>query len=199
MNDNQVRLSFRDWISLALGTWFGSGLLPKMPGTWGTLAAIPFIAALSILLSPLGYLLGVAATVFISIPIAARAARLYRSHPSLARFNPHAVRIFDNETMQKFIKGPERQKEDPGMIVIDEVAGYAAAMILLPPSITAFALSFVFFRAFDIFKLQPGRLVEKLPHGIGIVLDDVVAGIYACILSHAFLRLAELVNIGWLP
>ena len=85
------------------------------------------------------------------------------------------------------------------MIVIDEVVGYAVAMIAVPPSIAAFAVAFILFRGFDIVKIEPGKMIEKIGGGTGIVLDDVAAGAYACILTHAFLWIWAALNLPVLP
>lgn len=199
MTEIPDRLSITDWLSLIWATWFGSGLLPLMPGTWGTIAAIPLVAILVLLLAPLHYIVAVFALLLISIPPAARTAHLYRTHPAIMKLNPHSKRVFESDALQQYIKDPESQKKDPGMIVIDEVVGYAVAMIALPPTISAFALAFVLFRCFDIVKVEPGKLLERVGGGVGIILDDVAAGAYACLLSHAFLWLWGAVNLPVLP
>ena len=68
---------------------------------------------------------------------------------------------------------------DPAAIIIDEVVGIAVATALLPPRIPERAVAWVLFRLFDITKPFPARHAEQLPGGLGIVGDDVVAGIYA--------------------
>ena len=187
MPDNSNRLSLLDWISLTLATWFSTGLLPVMPGTWGTLFAIPFVLVFVILLEPVYYVAFVIVLVLIGIPVSSRTAQLYREHPRIMKLNPHLKKIFKSEDIQKYIKNPELQKKDPGLIVIDEVIGYAVAMIAVPLSITSVVAVFILFRFFDIVKIQPGKIVERLGGGVGIILDDVVAGIYACILIHVIL------------
>ena len=199
MDSNAKPLSILDWISLAGATWFGSGLLPIMPGTWGTLAAVPLVVLMAYFLTPLYYLIALVVLTVVSIPMAARTAWLYCNHPGIMRLNPHAKRIFDSDTLQQFLKDPEHQKGDPGMIVIDEVVGYAVAMIAVPPSITAFFVAFLLFRAFDIFKIEPGKMLEKIGGGTGIVLDDVAAGAYACILTHAFIWTWGALSLPVLP
>ena len=199
MEENSPRLSLCDRITLAAATWFGSGLLPLMPGTWGTLAAVPLVAAMAFWLDPVFYLGAVLILTLIAIPLAARAASLYRCHARIRLLNPHARRIFDSEALQRWIKDEGRQQEDPGMIVIDEVVGYAVAMIAVRPSLAAFVFAFVFFRLFDIIKIQPVKLVENWEGGIGIVMDDVVAGLYACLLTHASLWALNALHIPELP
>jgi phosphatidylglycerophosphatase A len=81
-------------------------------------------------------------------------------------------------------------ESDPGIIVIDEVCGFLVTMILIPPSIINIALGFLLFRFFDILKPPPIRRSETLPGGLGIVADDVLAGIYANILLQIFARVS---------
>jgi phosphatidylglycerophosphatase A len=81
---------------------------------------------------------------------------------------------------------------DSSRIVIDEYAGFLFSIFLLPRSLYVFAVAFVLFRALDIVKPFPARRAESLPGGTGIVMDDVVAGIYTNIL----LRVMLLVQ-GW--
>jgi phosphatidylglycerophosphatase A len=78
---------------------------------------------------------------------------------------------------------------DPGSIVIDEVCGFLVTMILIPPSFANIVAGFLFFRFFDILKPPPIRRLERLSGGLGIVADDVLAGIYANILLQIVVRL----------
>jgi len=78
------------------------------------------------------------------------------------------------------------QKTDPGQVVADEVSGFLVTMILVPPTISNIFLGFLLFRLFDIAKPYPVRKFEKLPGGWGIVIDDVAAGVYACVTLHIF-------------
>ena len=77
---------------------------------------------------------------------------------------------------------------DPGQIVIDEAAGMAIALVALPKTIEAWAIAFLLFRLFDIIKPFPANRAQRLPRGLGVVADDVVAGIQACLLTHVFVR-----------
>jgi len=77
------------------------------------------------------------------------------------------------------------QLKDPGKVVVDEVAGQMIALLPL----TIFGLgkvwiivSFILFRAFDIFKPYPARRFEALRSGLGIMADDVMAGLYAALI-----------------
>ncbi|MCK5390901.1 MAG: phosphatidylglycerophosphatase A [Deltaproteobacteria bacterium] len=75
-------------------------------------------------------------------------------------------------------------KTDPGQVVADEVCGLLITMILVPVTISNIFLGFLLFRLFDIAKPYPIRKVEKLHGGWGIVLDDVMAGVYSCVTLH---------------
>ena len=71
-------------------------------------------------------------------------------------------------------------KKDPGCIVIDEIAGMAVTLIGLPINLTTGLSGFIIFRILDIIKPFPIRALEKhLPGGLGVVADDVIAGIMA--------------------
>ena len=74
----------------------------------------------------------------------------------------------------------ERQagREDPGHVVVDEVAGQAITLVLLPIGAMGAVAGFILFRFFDIFKPWPVRQFERLPGGWGIMADDVMAGVY---------------------
>ncbi len=86
------------------------------------------------------------------------------------------------------------KQEDPSVVVIDEVAGYLLAVLLLPQSVVSLGLVFIFFRLFDILKPFPIRQIErKVRGGVGIVLDDLIAGILAFLLVKAILVLGQAV------
>jgi phosphatidylglycerophosphatase A len=78
--------------------------------------------------------------------------------------------------------------KDPQFVVIDEVAGQLIALIAAPLSWKTFAAGFILFRIFDILKPPPVRQLEKLPEGVGIVLDDVAAGLYALLVMQLLLH-----------
>lgn len=81
------------------------------------------------------------------------------------------------------------QEKDSGKIVIDEVVGYLVTMTGVPLSWQGVLLGFLLFRFFDIVKIEPARYFDRhLKNGCGVVLDDVAAGVYACLLLHVILR-----------
>ena len=74
---------------------------------------------------------------------------------------------------------------DPGAVVIDEVAGQWLALVLLPADPRAYVLAFVLFRLFDIAKPWPiGWLDRTFEGGLGLMLDDLMAGLYAAVLGY---------------
>lgn len=79
-------------------------------------------------------------------------------------------------------------EEDPSFIVIDEVAGQLLTYLFVPMTILNLVLGFLFFRLFDIWKPFPIRKLEPLPEGVGIMADDLLAGIYGSIVLFAFNR-----------
>ncbi|MFZ2447046.1 MAG: phosphatidylglycerophosphatase A [Syntrophobacteraceae bacterium] len=84
----------------------------------------------------------------------------------------------------------ELEKTDPQQIVIDELCGFLIAMIAHPVTFPSILTGFALFRLFDIWKPWPLRLMqERLNGGLGVMMDDVGAGIYANILGLIILRL----------
>lgn len=142
-----------DWFAVG----FGSGLAPKAPGTFGTLAALPLVFALSfapiwlqITLITIGFIFGV-----------------YCCDRLAEKLGVH----------------------DHSGIVWDEFIGFAIACIAIPQHWFFFLLAFILFRFFDIVKPWPIKLLDsKVDGGFGIMVDDVVAGLFALFLIHiAFL------------
>ncbi len=82
--------------------------------------------------------------------------------------------------------------EDPSSVVIDEVAGIFVTLFLIPVSWTAIAAGFMLFRIFDIIKPFPVGLIDKrVKGGAGIVLDDIMAGVYANVCLRVILILTN--------
>jgi phosphatidylglycerophosphatase A len=89
----------------------------------------------------------------------------------------------------------EAAREDPGFVVIDEVAGQLFALVLMRPTWQQALLGLLLFRLFDIWKPWPIRRLEALPDGTGIMLDDVAAGILALILGSLLHPLFTIVRL----
>ena len=82
--------------------------------------------------------------------------------------------------------------KDPGAIVIDEVAGMTLSVLVLPLTVPVLLAGFVLFRIFDVVKPFPANRLQALPGGIGVMIDDVIAGIYALVVL-----LAARAVVGW--
>jgi len=147
-----VKFSLSDPVQL-LAVGFGSGLAPKAPGTFGTLAAIPLFILLSAL-SDNTYLAVVLLLTIIGIYLCDKTAKDVGVH-------------------------------DHPAIVWDEFIGYFITMLYLPVTWQTVIVGFVLFRVFDILKPWPISWLDKHCHGgFGIMIDDVVAGIFACVCMH---------------
>lgn len=141
---------FRSGLIVWVATGAWVGLLPWAPGTFGSLLGIPLAWAVSHLPDTWLQLVVLAGVALAGVPICALAVRR--------------------------LGGPH----DPGCVVFDEIVGMAATLISLPldrPEIIV--AGYLLFRLFDITKPTPVRQVERLPHGWGIMADDLVAAVYA--------------------
>lgn len=139
----------------------------------------------------LGYLpaSGTVAVAVVAVPLYAGSASLPTSVyiPIVAAFTALAVWVHDRGDR---ILG----EKDSGKLVFDELVGYWIAMVALPVTWQLIVLGFVVERVFDVLKLWPANVLERrVPGGWGVVLDDVVAGLYACGVLHAISRFLP----GW--
>lgn len=141
--------------AVVLGTWFWSGLIRPAPGTWGSAAALPFAWGIAVVLGPIALLPAASVIFLVGWAAAARIARL-------------------------------TGLEDPQAVVIDEVAGVFITLALVPATPLSYAIGFAAFRLFDIAKPFPvGTADRRIGGGFGIMLDDVLAGIYALLVTTA--------------
>ena len=147
----------------AIATFFGAGLGKPGPGTWGSVATVLLWAAFAWLVhpTPLILLYGLFLLIGFALTLGIPAATIVAN---------------------------ESGREDPGHVVIDEVAGQLIALIAIPADWQHAAISLLLFRFFDILKPPPVRQLERLHGGTGIMLDDVGAGIYA-------LAIAQLIHL----
>jgi phosphatidylglycerophosphatase A len=75
--------------------------------------------------------------------------------------------------------------KDPGAIVIDEVAGMTLSVLVLPQTAAVLAVAFLLFRVFDVTKPFPANVAQRLRGGLGVMVDDLIAGLYALLLVIA--------------
>jgi len=81
------------------------------------------------------------------------------------------------------------KKQDSSRIVIDEVVGFLITMIAIPVNLYWLVFGFILFRIFDVIKLPPANYFDsRMKNGLGVVLDDVAAGIYGNIILHLMMR-----------
>jgi len=148
-------------LGLTIATVAGVGRFPIAPGTAGSLVAVPLLPALAHLRA--GSMRGYALIV-IGIVLAA---------------------IWSAGVAEEVLG------RDHSRIVIDEVAGMVLAGMFLPATWAAAGLAFVLFRILDVLKPFPAGLIEgRLHGGLGVVGDDLVAGIYAGLLGRLVLAFA---------
>ena len=134
--------------TMFLATGFFSGYLPKAPGTWGSLVALPLWFFLSFL-STSSYCLTLAAVFFVGWFVAGEAEKIL-------------------------------DRPDPGCVVIDEIFGMFITLFAAPHLWVAPILGFLLFRFFDIVKPFPVFWLDRhINGGLGIMLDDAMAGVYA--------------------
>lgn len=80
-------------------------------------------------------------------------------------------------------------KTDDQRIVIDEFVGMTITLYLVEPKLSYLVIGFILFRLYDIYKPYPIRKIQKLPSGWGIMLDDILAGVYARIVLQIIIFL----------
>jgi phosphatidylglycerophosphatase A len=93
----------------------------------------------------------------------------------------------------------EAEKElghDAKPIVVDEAVGQSLALVLVPHTVPGFTAAFVLFRIFDVWKPLGAREIQRLPGGLGVVGDDVIAGLTACGVYHVGWWAAR--AMGWM-
>ncbi len=162
------------WFYTLLSTGGLSGYAPVASGTFGTAVAIP----LYLFMMYAGHALGVRWLHWLIYGII-----------TLGLF-VLGVRGADK------IEIAARQK-DSGIIVIDEIVGYLVTMFLVPQRWLLIIIGFFVFRFFDILKPYPIRDFDKNPtlKGFGVMIDDVLAGVYGAIVMHIFVFVSQ--KYGW--
>ena len=148
-----------DYLALAIST-FGVGYLPLAPGTWGSLVAVGIFLGFAQVFKGNALV----AVVLVSIVVVTFAG-IWAASRTEALAN----------------------RKDPSKVVVDEVAGQLISLFPLTLftqwSIVAVIISFILFRFFDIVKPYPARRLEALKGGLGIMCDDLIAGVYAAAIT----------------
>lgn len=150
----------------SLATWFGCGMSPKAPGTFGSLGALPFIC----LIVWLGF-----------------------ANPLIQTQTFQLNALFLIAWIIFFLAIPsvswvirDSGMKDPQLVVIDEVAGQTLAFSMVSPQVLqekphVFLIGFVLFRFFDVLKPLGIHRLERFPGAWGVMLDDMLGGVYASI------------------
>jgi phosphatidylglycerophosphatase A len=149
------------WIATA----GGAGYFPIAPGTAGSAVGVAVVVGLG------------------RLPLHGAASMVVLAAASLALF---AAGVWAAGEAEKFFG-----RTDPGQVVVDEVVGQMLSFLLIPHATWKWLLGgFLLFRAFDILKPFPAPQAERIPRGWGIMLDDVIAGVY----GMAVLAVIGLIN-----
>lgn len=160
--------SFVDHVALAMSTW-GVGYLPLAPGTWGSVIGVLIF-----------WLLAGAARGSINVVLAVQSTAIV-----IITF----MGIWAASRVERLMG-----LKDPGRVVVDEVAGQMISLLPLSwlarsNSIAWIIVSFTLFRFFDIVKPYPARKCEALHGGLGIMADDLVAGVYGALVTAALMMI----------
>lgn len=154
-----------DYLALSIAT-VGVGYFPLAPGTWGSLVGVGIFLLLARAIAGNALV----ATVLVSI-VAVTLAGTWAA------------------TRTEQLSG----RKDPGKVVVDEVAGQLIALFPLTLftrwSTLAVIVSFILFRFFDIVKPYPANKLQELNGGAGVMLDDLVAGVYAAVIVSIMLKI----------
>ncbi len=143
-------------LAVILATWFGCGYFPWGPGTAGSLAAV----AIAFVMEKEG---GLGSPVLLGLIVVLVGPAIWAA----------------TRTAQLV------QREDPGLVVVDEVLGQWVTLLgTAAKSWQVYVIGFILFRLFDIWKPWPVRNFEKLPGGVGIVVDDLAAGVYGALILY---------------
>ncbi|HYK90936.1 MAG TPA: phosphatidylglycerophosphatase A [Acidobacteriota bacterium] len=149
-------------LSLLFASGLYIGLIPGAPGTYGSIAATMAFYLVSRVGNGIVPALHLSVTCLVSL-----------------------VGIFAAAEVSR-----QRGEEDPRVVVIDEIAGQLVTYLFLPVRMFNLLGGLMLFRIFDIWKPFPIRRLESLPNGVGIMADDLLAGVYANVILQF---------LNWLP
>lgn len=146
------------FFSLMIATGFGSGFSPVAPGTAGALLAL-LLWVVGYLLLPFALLQVILAVMVLLFTV---------------------LGIYTSGVMERY------WGEDPSRVVVDEMVGVWIPLLVVPDGGWWYVLAaFVLFRLFDIVKPLGVRRMERFGGGVGIMMDDILAGVYSAVLLGA--------------
>jgi phosphatidylglycerophosphatase A len=161
-----------DLIAVFIATGFGAGFIPLGPGTWGSIVGLLIAYGLIASFGPDALLVQ---NILIAAGLVSAALGVWASD--------RAEKIFD--------------RKDASQIVIDEVFGQIISFVFIAPYLAGLGArwrwwmiaGFALFRAFDIFKPYPINRLQGLSGGLGVMMDDALAGVYAAVVLSLLLKL----------
>ncbi len=156
--ENQSKFNQIPYVYRLIATGLGSGYSPIASGTAGSAVAV--VLYLPLLLLP---------------------STLIQPTLLLLTILALVIGIIASAKVEKAIG------DDPSIVVIDEVVGQWISLLFLPVSVWSIVSAFFLFRIYDIFKPSPAREAESMKNGWGIMMDDVVAGVYANVTTRVVL------------
>jgi phosphatidylglycerophosphatase A len=154
--------------SVFYSTLFGIGNLPYAPGTWGSI-----VAFIVYLILPKSWFSTLSGQLF-----------FFKTILLLSLISAYFV-----------TKAEAELGHDHESIVIDEFYGYLISISLFPKSLLAGLLGLVLFRIFDIFKPEPINSLQRLPKGLGVMVDDLAAGLFSNISLHVIFFGMNILNL----
>jgi phosphatidylglycerophosphatase A len=181
-----------DYVALAVATC-GVGFIPIAPGTWGSAVGVAIYLWITSIFDKIAGWSSVEAST---------GRRFDGDTIVLASFPEQFVRITSLILVSLFVTligiwaankvEATSGRKDPGIVVIDEVAGQLIALTLVPRNspLWVILIGFIAFRLFDIWKPYPIRRLEALESGLGVMADDVLAGVYAAVLVAVIICVA---------
>src|SRR5712692_4069562 len=187
------RRTIGDYVALAIATC-GVGYFPIAPGTMGSLVGVGI------------YLLLLGGTTRVSLAVleGGNFLRVWGDWGLSFLFICVLLLVVIGLSMVGIWAASRAERlfgrKDPGAVVIDEVVGQLITFVFVFPYFlgpVGIVIGFILFRAFDIVKPYPIRKLEKLPSGLGIVVDDIAAGLYAGIALSVISMLSLLQVLPW--
>jgi len=167
-----------DWFAVIIATGFGAGFIPLGPGTWGSIVGLLIAYGLIEIFGSDALSLQ---NILIAASLVSAALGLWASD--------RAEKVFD--------------RKDASQIVVDEVCGQIISFVFIAPYLVRICpqwrcpglylwmvVGFALFRVFDMFKPYPINRLQDLSGGVGVMMDDALAGIYAAVILSMLLTLA---------
>ncbi|HEY8459255.1 MAG TPA: phosphatidylglycerophosphatase A [Blastocatellia bacterium] len=164
--------SATDFLAVLVATGFGAGFIPFGPGTWGSIVGLLIVYGL--------------------VAAFGSGALFLQNALIAAGLVFGALGVWASARAEKIFG-----RKDAGQVVVDEVFGQIISFVFIAPYLASLGANlrwwmiagFALFRAFDIFKPYPINGLQGLPGGLGVMMDDALAGVYAAVALSLLLSL----------